>query len=287
MNSHTGGGGEADTNSRPAPDFIGQLAFRVATQLFGGRVNSTNRPKSQDQQPKAPAAKQGSARLAHDAARILERALAQVESLLGAEQEATALPAPPEEESRAMPQDQMNRDATPGDVSHKIEEALERLAAQMERLSKEVSRLSLVADRLEAELSTLGNGRGSAESAPDEGGATASEPVTAPEPQFPPGDRPVGIVVGAVPGFQGLMDVQRGLTDLAAVKAASVQSYRNDEASMELALHTPVSARQVVEGLREATGHELIIEESRPEELRLRLRFSNHVSRGSPAERSG
>ena len=69
------------------------------------------------------------------------------------------------------------------------------------------------------------------------------------------------MIVNAVPGFQELMDMQRGLSDLAAVEGASVSSYRNGEASLELTLNAPVTAREIIDGdpdkLRETiAGHD-------------------------------
>lgn len=254
MDSNTGKGGGADPNSQPAPDLIGRLAFRIATQLFGGRVNSVSEPDGREQQREAAAPEPA---------------------------------APPTEEPRAMPEDLTEIRQSLLDMSQRLESAIDHFRIEAQRLSDETSRLALVADRLGARLDALGRGL------PHEPPVTEAEPVlaaeeTAPtEPQFQAADQPVAIVVAAVPGFQGLMDVQRGLSGLPAVKGASVQSYRNDEASLEMVLYKPVSARQVVDGLRQATGHELIIEESRPEYLRLRLRFNSHANAGRPADRLG
>ena len=45
------------------------------------------------------------------------------------------------------------------------------------------------------------------------------------------------------------------------------------EAALEVVLNAPVTARQIVDGVRNVTGEQLVIEESRPEAARLRLRF--------------
>jgi hypothetical protein len=93
------------------------------------------------------------------------------------------------------------------------------------------------------------------------------------EPHFEPGEQALGVVIGAVPGFQGLMDVQRGLSGLPAVAGAPVRRYKNGEALLEVALREPVSVTQIVQMLETTTGRTMLIEEAHPESLRLRLRF--------------
>ena len=83
----------------------------------------------------------------------------------------------------------------------------------------------------------------------------------------------MGVVLAAVPGFQGLMDIQRALSGLPQTEGASVVAYKNGEASLEVVLNAPVAARQIVDDIRESTGEQLLIEESRPEAGKLRLRF--------------
>jgi hypothetical protein len=98
-------------------------------------------------------------------------------------------------------------------------------------------------------------------------------PAKPPEPQFQAGTSPMSVVLATVPGFQGLMDIQRALSGLPQTESASVVAYKNGEASLEVVLSAPVTAREVVDGLRDATGEQLLIEESRPEAGKLRLRF--------------
>ena len=93
------------------------------------------------------------------------------------------------------------------------------------------------------------------------------------EPSFAPGGEGVDVTVSAVPGFQGLMEVQRALVRLAGVQSAAVRRYQDDEAAIQLVLSQPMSASAIAEGISTATGSQLIVDESRPESLRLRLRF--------------
>lgn len=101
--------------------------------------------------------------------------------------------------------------------------------------------------------------------------AREPKPVAPEETQFHPADRPVAIVLAAVPGFRGLMDAERALSGLAAAEGASVVGYNKGEASMELTLRAPLSPREILDALRASTGHQVLIEEARPEALRLRF----------------
>ncbi len=98
-------------------------------------------------------------------------------------------------------------------------------------------------------------------------------PVEEAEPTFAPGDEGLTLVISSVPGFQGLMEVQRALTRMPAIEGASVERYFDGEARIVLMLREPVTATHLVETLRQATGQQPQVEESRPEALRLRVRF--------------
>lgn len=151
----------------------------------------------------------------------------------------------------------------------RIEDVLEHYRAETRRLSDETSRIALVADRLEMRLQELMRLLERGVALP--GGPEEVSEAT--EPRFLPNEQGLDVVIRAVPGFQELMDAQRGLSALPAVSAAAVHRFQNGEAALEVALSAPLGAREVVEGLREATGHELAIEEARPDAHRLRLRF--------------
>ena len=209
-----------------------------------------------------------------EAVRVLERALAQVEAMLG-RLEGELHRQASTRGSEEMPSHDLEEELQRAlrDVVHRLEDALGNLDNQAQRLSEEASRLSSIADRLEVRLDevTWAAGQAGAPARPES--AREPEPVAPPEPQFHPAGQPVDVVIAAVPGFQGLMDAQRGLSSLAAVEGASVHRYQNGEASLSVALRGSVTAGEIVEGLRQATGQQLVIEEARPEMLRLRLRF--------------
>jgi hypothetical protein len=160
-----------------------------------------------------------------------------------------------------------------GEILHRFDLALDHLGIEAKRLSNESSALALMADKLQMRLEQLHRAlNGDYHEAPRER-AVAPEPPVPTEPQFRPSDQGINVVIGNVPGFQGLMDVQRALESLPEVEKASVLNFRNDEASLQLVLRNPITARQLVDALAQATGAELLIEESRPEAQRLRLRF--------------
>ena len=161
-----------------------------------------------------------------------------------------------------------------GEVLHRFEDALDHLGIEARRLSNEASSLALVADRLQTRLVDLGHALGNGDSYHEREPAREARQAAAPEePQFRPSDTGVTIILAAVPGFQGLMDVQRALNGLSFVEHASVVGFKNDEATLRVVLRQPASARQIVEGLQASVGQQVLIEEARPEAQRLRLRF--------------
>jgi hypothetical protein len=151
-----------------------------------------------------------------------------------------------------------------GELTRRFEAAVDRLDGETARLAEQTARLTALAERLEAQL-------------PAPRAATAAEaPVQTPvasggDPRFSPDNGGVDLVLTQVPDFQGLMQAHRALNDLPS--QASVVAFKNGQASLKVHLRTPVSAQEIVDGLRAATGYRLLIEESRPEAQRLRLRF--------------
>lgn len=139
------------------------------------------------------------------------------------------------------------------------EDALERFDALSRRIGDAAARLALVAERFEERLS-------------EQEAAGASE---LPREQV---EHAVDVVVAPVLDFHGLMEMQRALGRLPAAGPASVTRYRNGEASFEVLMRAQMSADQIVQGLRESTGEQLLIEEWRPDEQHLRVRWIEQVS---------
>ena len=69
------------------------------------------------------------------------------------------------------------------------------------------------------------------------------------------------------------MEVQRALARIPAIEGASVERYFDGEARIVLTLREPITAGRLLEALTQATGQQLQLEESRPESMRMRVRF--------------
>src|SRR5439155_9015854 len=89
------------------------------------------------------------------------------------------------------------------------------------------------------------------------------------EPPYAPGGEGIDVTISDVPGFQGLMELQRALVRLPQVQSAAVRRYQDDEAAIQLVLSQPMTATAIAEGVTGSTGHRLFVDEARPETLRL------------------
>ena len=159
-----------------------------------------------------------------------------------------------------------------------------RLSEQVRALTDAVLRLERRLDELPKLAAQVGPAQARApeaqpepepEPAPAAGPAVVAPPPVEqepPEPQFAAGGDGIQLLISAVPGFQGLMEVQRALTHMPAVEGASVERYLDGEARIILLLREPLTARRIADGLAEYIGEPLTIEEARPEALRLHLR---------------
>ena len=173
-------GGETHPSPSRPVGAVGSLMFRLAAQLFGGRTNMANEPAWEEQQPERdPGSEPASAK---EAAQILERALAQVESMLGSLDERKERPAKAEERQAMETNELTDLRRSLREVVHRLEDALDHLGIEAQRLSDETSRITLLADRLEARLVGLARSlRTEIEPAP------GPEPEIPQEPQFQPG----------------------------------------------------------------------------------------------------
>jgi hypothetical protein len=198
---------------------------------------------------------------AAEAVSSLSRTLDHFEHVLSALEQRTRT------QQAAAPEEVSQLHRAEQDVFQQLEAVLAQLRNESARLSEGAAQLAQVAARLEERVGAL---TGSMIRTRE---IEAVPPPPPEEPRFAANGRPVGVVLAAVPGFQGLMDVQRALSNMPSTEGASVVGYKNGEASLELILREPVSARQIVDGLQESTGHHVMIEEARPDDLRLRLRF--------------
>jgi hypothetical protein len=92
------------------------------------------------------------------------------------------------------------------------------------------------------------------------------------EPSFQAGGEGISLILASVPGFQALMDIQKALSSLEQVESASVERFQEGDSRLLLQLRAPVTASQLVAALRDASGLNLVVEEARPELLRLHLK---------------
>jgi hypothetical protein len=177
-------------------------------------------------------------------------------------------------------------------VSDYFSSVVDLMGEEGHRLSEQVRTLTEAVQRLERRLDELpkltvpsGPAQAPPTEAPPEAESAKAPPVEAPsekkeepaEPQFAAGGEGIQLLISAVPGFQGLMEVQRALTHMPAVEGASVERYLDGEARIVLLLREPLTARRIADGLAEYIGEPLLIEEARPEALRLHLRFSGET----------
>ena len=183
------------------------------------------------------------------AARIIAQALMEAEVIIAADRDARTPSVPPQVVET------MERFS---DVLTRLVEHTESLASRMADLTEAVA--SLAEQRV----------RHTQEPTP-----AAKPQLPEMEPSFAPGGEGIDVVIAAVPGFQGLMEVQRALVRLPQVQSAAVRRYQDDEAAIQLVLGQPMTASQIAEGVSAGTGKRLFVDEASPSALRLRLRFLN------------
>jgi hypothetical protein len=159
------------------------------------------------------------------------------------------------------------RDARAQQIPPQLIDTLERFSAVLTRLVEFTEQIGVRINELTEAVNVLADLR-----------AQAPAPSTKPqlpemEPSFAPGGEGIDVTIAAVPGFQGLMELQRALVRLPQVQSAAVRRYQDDEAAIQLVLQQPMTASAIAEGLTGSTGRTIFVDESRPDVLRLRLRF--------------
>jgi hypothetical protein len=97
-------------------------------------------------------------------------------------------------------------------------------------------------------------------------------PVAAPEPAFQPGGEGIALSLTSVPGFQALMEFQKALLAIDQISSASVERFQEGDSRIQLQLSAPLTADAIAAALTSTTGHACVVEEARPELMRLRLK---------------
>jgi hypothetical protein len=148
------------------------------------------------------------------------------------------------------------------------EEKLQRaqLAGQLTNLAGSLDRLVNHLHGLSQLMAELLERLASPADAPGPAAAVA-------EPAFQPGGEGISLNLSAVPGFQALMDIQKALIALEQVAGASVERFQEGDSRILLQLRSPLTAADLAHALTSATGHQIAVEESRPELMRLRLKI--------------
>jgi len=163
-----------------------------------------------------------------------------------------------------------DRDARAQSVPPEVVSALERFGTVLARLVDHTQQLAeRMADLTEALASLAEHQAQQAQPPP----AVAKPQLPDMEPSFAPGGEGIDVTIAAVPGFQGLMEVQRALVHLPQVQSAAVRRYQDDEAAIQLVLSEPMTASAIADAVTAGTGKRLYVDDARPESLRLRLRF--------------
>jgi hypothetical protein len=144
---------------------------------------------------------------------------------------------------------------------HVMAGQLSQLAGSLDSLVNHLQGLShLMADILERLAEPI--------AAPEE---TAPEAPS--EPTFSPGGEGVTLTIANVPNFAALPEIQRALLSVGQVSSASVERFSEDEARLVLQLTAPMTSSEFTDALHHATTHRFVIEEARPELLRLKLKI--------------
>lgn len=162
----------------------------------------------------------------------------------------------------------LDRESRPQPPAPELIEALDRFAEVLTQLVEHTehlaSRMATLSDAVASLVEQQAHPPASPEPRPQ---------LPEMEPSFAPGGEGIDVTIAAVPGFQGLMEIQRALVHLPQVQSAAVRRYQEDEAAIQLVLSQPMTAAAIAEGVTNGTAKQIIVDEARTDALRLRLRF--------------
>ena len=168
-----------------------------------------------------------------------------------------------------------DRDSRVQQVPAQLIETLERFSVVLTRLVEFTEQIGSRLNELTDAVNVLAELHAQQQQQPSaaQHQAAAKPQLPEMEPSFAPGGEGIDVTIAAVPGFQGLMELQRALVRLPQVQSAAVRRYQDDEAAIQLVLQQPMGATAIAEGLTASTGRTIFVDEARPDALRLRLRF--------------
>lgn len=151
------------------------------------------------------------------------------------------------------------------------------------RLADDVTRLADAATRRNGHTNGYQNGHsngstnGHAPAPPAANGTNeAASPKPTVESKFEATGWPLRVVLEAVPDFEAATAVQQALSDMPQATSAAVIEFEDASASLDVDLDVAVSLREIMDQLREHTGRHYLVEQARPDEHRLRVRFIEH-----------
>jgi exonuclease VII large subunit len=160
-------------------------------------------------------------------------------------------------------------------LAQHLEQQLAQEQQQRVVLATQLTGLASALDRLVSHLGGLSQLMAGllerlSQSAPAPATAAATQ---AAEPSFPAGGEGISLTLAGVSGFQALMDIQKALTGLDQVVSASVERFQEGDSRVLVLLSAPATANDLASGIHHATGQTVVVEESRPELQRLRLKI--------------
>ena len=103
--------------------------------------------------------------------------------------------------------------------------------------------------------------------------AAPGAPPPPAETPFRPGGEGLSLALAGLPGFQALMEIQKVLSSMEQVAGASVERYQEGESRLLVHLKAPVTAGEIIAWLRTNTPYAAVIEDSKPELSRLRMKI--------------
>ena len=213
-------------------------------------------------------------RATREAVEILWQALTEAETVLAAaaQEMSGARQAPP-----AAPSPTADLQDALRSVADYFGRVVDLIGEERRLLSEQVGALGQAVGRLEEQLNSLADALAAIHASPSGTAATRRTarplPAEKAEPRFAAGGEGVQVAIAPIAGFQDLMDLQRALNAMPTIEGVSVDGYLDGEARLVLHLREAVTAERIAEGVRQATGQDVTVEEARPEALRLRLRL--------------
>jgi hypothetical protein len=156
-------------------------------------------------------------------------------------------------------------------LSRRVESQLEEDKEQRRQLGDQLVALAGSLDRLVTHLQGLSQLMGDLlERLAEPRTGNSAPPAETP---FRPSTDGLSLALAGLPGFQALMEVQKAISSMEQVAGASVERYQEGDSRLLIHLKSSLTAGEIVSWLRSNTPFTAVVEESRPEMSRLRMRI--------------